>query len=423
MSVVENYYDQHARDEWDRLGVRYRAEFKVTLRALVEFLPPSPADLVDIGGGPGRYAIALAQRGYRLTLVDLSSASLQLAEENAAQAGVRLEACIHANALDLSALPGAGFDSALLLGPLYHLHKLEERRQALEQTRRLVKPGGLVFASFITRFAAFRDAAVNGYTYVQDDPAYGERLLATGIHDNGEGFTDAYFARPEEVVPLGESAGFTTLRLMGCEGLLAGHEEHVNALTGAAHDLWLDLNYRFAQEPSLLGASDHLLYIGRNDAGEVGTDFRIEGPFLHRASDCIPILRMLPDWFGIESAILEYEREIEDLPTFLASVEEDVVGFLSLKRHYDHSAEIFVMAVRPEFHHRGLGRALIAAAEAHARGMGVEYMQVKTLAPSRTDENYAATRAFYQALGYRPLEEFPRIWDEDNPCLVLVKQI
>jgi hypothetical protein len=54
-------------------------------------------------------------------------------------------------------------------------------------------------------------------------------------------------------------------RLMGCEGPLAGHEEYVNSLTEAAHDFWLDLNYRMAQEPSLLGASDHLLYIGRKD--------------------------------------------------------------------------------------------------------------------------------------------------------------
>lgn len=130
-----------------------------------------------------------------------------------------------------------------------------------------MKPGGLVFASVITRFASFRDAAVHGYTYVEDDPAYGEKLLATGVHDNGQGFTDAFFACPEEVVPLGESAGFTTLRLMGCEGLLAEHEDYVNSLSGVAHQVWLDFNYRFAQEPSLLGASDHLLYIGRKEAG------------------------------------------------------------------------------------------------------------------------------------------------------------
>ena len=263
MSNVEKYYDENAQFEWDRLGIRHRAEFENTMRAIAEFLPPAPARLIDIGGGPGRYAIALAERGYRVTLLDLSTGNLELAKQKAAEAKVELEAFVHADARDLSAFPEGSFEAALLLGPLYHLHKLEERRIALEQARRLLKPGGLVFASVITRFASFRDAAVHGYTYVEDNPAYAEKLLTTGVHDSGIGFADAYFARPEEVVPLGESAGFTALRLMGCQGILAGHEDYVNSLSGAAHQVWLDFNYRFAQEPSLLGASDHLLYIGR----------------------------------------------------------------------------------------------------------------------------------------------------------------
>lgn len=152
-------------------------------------------------------------------------------------------------------------------------------------------------------------------------------------------------------------------------------------------------------------------------------NFKIEGPFLQRSSTCVPILRMLPDWFALEADILEYEREIESLPTFLANADGAVRGFLSLKQHNEFSAEILVMAVHPESHHHGIGRALVEAAEAHAHGLGAEYMQVKTLGPSRPDEHYAGTRRFYEALGYRPLEEFTRIWDEDNPCLVLVKRI
>jgi S-adenosylmethionine-dependent methyltransferase len=264
-SNVEKFYNQNSQEEWDRLGSRHRAEYENTLRALMEFLPSTPAKLIDIGGGPGRYAMTLAERGYKVTLVDLSNGNLELAKQKAAEAGVKLDAFVHANALDLTSFQEASFDSALLLGPLYHLHKLEERQAALAQTRRLLKPGGLVFASVITRFASFRDAATNGFSYVQDKPAYSERLLATGIHDDGDGFTDAYFAHPDEVILLGESTGFTTLRLMGCEGILAGREDYVNSLTGAAHDLWLDFNYRFAQEPSLYGASDHLLFIGRKD--------------------------------------------------------------------------------------------------------------------------------------------------------------
>jgi GNAT superfamily N-acetyltransferase len=149
----------------------------------------------------------------------------------------------------------------------------------------------------------------------------------------------------------------------------------------------------------------------------------IEGPLLGQSSVCVPILRLLPDWFGIEAAILNYGREIETLPTFLARSGDRVIGFLSLKPHTPYAAEILVMAVRPEAARRGIGRALVEAAEAYARGLGIEYIQVKTLGPSRPDEGYARTRAFYQAVGFRPMEEFSQIWDKDNPCLILVKRL
>jgi len=149
----------------------------------------------------------------------------------------------------------------------------------------------------------------------------------------------------------------------------------------------------------------------------------IDDPLPGQSSVCAPILRSLPDWFGIEAAILDYEREIDRLPTFLAKADGAVVGFLSLKQHNPFSMEIYVMAVRQEAHRRGIGRVLVEAAETHARSLGIEYMQVKTLGPSRPNEGYAHTRAFYETLGYRPLEEFKQIWDENNPCLVLVKRI
>jgi ribosomal protein S18 acetylase RimI-like enzyme len=152
-------------------------------------------------------------------------------------------------------------------------------------------------------------------------------------------------------------------------------------------------------------------------------DFKIEGPLINQSSVCVPILRALPDWFGIEQDILDYEREIEQLPTFLARLDGSVAGFLSLKQHNPFSAEIYVMAVRPEAHRLGLGRALVQAAENHSHDLGVEYMQVKTLGPSRPDKGYGRTIAFYSALGFRPLEEFPQIWGEANPCLILVKRL
>ena len=64
---------------------------------------------------------------------------------------------------------------------------------------------------------------------------------------------------PDEIKPLMESCGLKTLRLIGCEGIVAGHEEKVNELKGEAWDIWVELNYRLGREPTLYGAADHLL--------------------------------------------------------------------------------------------------------------------------------------------------------------------
>ncbi len=135
------------------------------------------------------------------------------------------------------------------------------------------------------------------------------------------------------------------------------------------------------------------------------------------------ILRRLPDWFGIEESLRMYVRDMHDLPTFVAEVEGDGRAFLTLRQHTPHAAEIHVMAVDPEYHRRGLGRALVARAERWLAARGVEYLQVKTVGPSRDCPHYARTRAFYEAVGFRPLEEIPTLWNEANPCLIMVKRI
>ncbi|HEX7393814.1 MAG TPA: GNAT family N-acetyltransferase [Anaerolineaceae bacterium] len=151
--------------------------------------------------------------------------------------------------------------------------------------------------------------------------------------------------------------------------------------------------------------------------------FSIDGPCLGKGAICDPILRSLPAWFGIEEAIVQYAVDIDHLPTFLASEAGEVMGFLTIKQHYPTSAEVLVMGIRREAHGQGMGRALMHHAQLWLKSQGMEYLQVKTLGPSHPDGNYAKTRAFYLAMGFKPLEEFPQIWDENNPCLILIKRL
>jgi Acetyltransferase (GNAT) family. len=138
---------------------------------------------------------------------------------------------------------------------------------------------------------------------------------------------------------------------------------------------------------------------------------------------CREILATIPTWFGIEDANENYIALAEHEPTIIASLDGRDVGILVLKHHSRYASEVYLMAVRAEHHRRGVGRALLQRAEAQLARAGVEFLQVKTLSASAEDEGYAKTRAFYLAYGFRPLEEFPDLWDPHNPALQLVKAV
>jgi coenzyme F420-0:L-glutamate ligase/coenzyme F420-1:gamma-L-glutamate ligase len=132
------------------------------------------------------------------------------------------------------------------------------------------------------------------------------------------------------------------------------------------------------------------------------------------------VLRDLPEWFGIEESNRAFIEAAATLPTFAARPD---VGFLCVKQHTPNAAELYVMGVRSAHHRQGIGRALVRAAESWCRERGVRYLHVKTLGPSRPSRRYGGTRAFYEAVGFVALEELHGLWDEENPALILVKDV
>ncbi len=140
-------------------------------------------------------------------------------------------------------------------------------------------------------------------------------------------------------------------------------------------------------------------------------------------SVCRTILGALPTWFGIPESVEDYVSAADRFPSVIASIDGEDVGFLTLVHHSPYASEVYVMAILPQRHRRGIGRTMLRHVEDTLGRAGVEFLQVKTLSAKHPDQGYAETRAFYLAYGFRPLEEFPNLWSPGNPALQLVKVV
>lgn len=138
---------------------------------------------------------------------------------------------------------------------------------------------------------------------------------------------------------------------------------------------------------------------------------------------CDTVLHRLPEWFGIEVSIAEYVSLVEEMPFYVAYAGERPVGFLAVRVHNSFTAEVCVMGILKEYHRMGIGSELMGRAEEFCHQKGLVYLTVKTLDGSVDFKPYERTRRFYEKKGFIPLEVFPLLWDEANPCLFLAKHL
>jgi ubiquinone/menaquinone biosynthesis C-methylase UbiE len=252
--------------ERDRLATWARLEAARTWELLERYLPPAPADVLDIGGAEGAYALPLARAGYRVRLLDLIPGHVDEARSASdRQPGHPLAGADVGDARELP-YPDASADAVLLLGPLYHLVDVADRRRALGECRRVLRPGGRLLAAGISRFASAMDGVRCGYL---DEPEFEQTVLddlRDGVHRNPdpEGrpdwFTLAYFHRPEELAAELAAAGFADVTVHAVEGIGALCPDVATALDDPVRrQNLLRTIRRLESEPALLGASPHLL--------------------------------------------------------------------------------------------------------------------------------------------------------------------
>jgi len=262
---IRAYYERG--DEGARLDTLHRLEGVRTRELLERLLPEPPARVLDVGGGAGAYALWLAERRYEVHLIDPVPLHVEQAEAASREAGRPLASATVGDARRLNHAD-ASADGVLLLGPLYHLTQRTERLAALAEGRRVLRPDGTLMAAAISRFAPALEGLRKDLLRDPDFEEIVERDLRDGQHRNPtrhpRWFTTAYFHAPAELHGELVAARFDGVEVLAIEGM----GEWLPDL-----DTWLDdperrellmrTLRRLEREPSLLGASPHLLAVGR----------------------------------------------------------------------------------------------------------------------------------------------------------------
>ncbi|MFP3985296.1 MAG: class I SAM-dependent methyltransferase [Candidatus Bathyarchaeia archaeon] len=244
----------------------HRIEFFVTMHFLDKYLP-GKALILDAGGGPGRYTVELAKRGYEVILLDLVPEMLEVAERKIRRAGLRkkVRQIVEGSIEDLSMFDDEAFDGVLCLGgPLCHILDQPRRERAVRELVRVARKDAPIFASVISCLGLIKSML----TRFQQEMPYALHHLETGDYIpgvHGEGFTAAHWFLPEELRGLFEAQGVEVLEMAGLEGLSSHHPRETNKLSRDQEKwkIWMEIIHKTCTHPAVVGCSEHFLLVGK----------------------------------------------------------------------------------------------------------------------------------------------------------------
>lgn len=264
------YYNDSGDKEWQRLEAMW-TEFFVNSTFIKRFLKPN-SRILDIGAGPGRYSIALAQNGHSVWIADPAASLIDQAKQRAHEAGV-LEQILGFDLLDvrdLGKFSDASFDAALAMGPFYHLQEPLDRILAAREISRVLRPGGHAFLAFVPRtYVVARCLAEPSYFKSIASPNELVNFWATGCYDSGEPgrWTGAFCGKIGEMCDLFINAGLERCQLVSSESVTMYMDMEqmasLHKMKEPARSHFETLILECAEEPEMSGLSVHALYIGK----------------------------------------------------------------------------------------------------------------------------------------------------------------
>jgi ubiquinone/menaquinone biosynthesis C-methylase UbiE len=262
-----SYYEGFDEDNRLTSGVGL-LEFARMQELILRFLSSPPGVVLDVGGGPGRYACWLARNGYEVHLVDPVRKHVDQARKASnSQPDYPLASIIQGDARSLRR-EEESVNALLLMGPLYHLPDRDQRLMALREANRVLKPGGMLVAKAINRFASLMDGLISGYI---DDPSFIPVLcrdLDDGQHWRDENtskyFTTSFFHLPEELEAEVLEAGFEQKGLYSVQGPgRMARDLDMRMSDPAKRAQLLDLIRTVEQEKTLLGIASHFVVVAQ----------------------------------------------------------------------------------------------------------------------------------------------------------------
>jgi len=268
-TLVKEYYSTQVRNEWRRLirDAYHRLEFDTTFHFLDKYLPKRGL-ILDAGGGPGRYTLELAKKGYDVVLLDATRANLDFALRQIKRHGLqaRVPEITAGSIVDLSRFSDASFDAVLCSGgPLSHILDPHQRESAISELIRVVKPGAPIFVSVIGLFGVMVEILI--YEQHEIDMPHFELIRKTGDYLGGRGFTACHFFLPEELHQAFTRPDVHILEMVGLEGISSNHSRQLNQLAKdeKRFKIWLDTHIQTCAHPSAIGISEHMLIVCRKN--------------------------------------------------------------------------------------------------------------------------------------------------------------
>lgn len=265
---VKAFYGQDEHYEFNRLiqDAFHRLELDTTLYFIDKFMPEA-GHILDAGGGPGRYTMEMAKRGFTVSHLDLNPNYSEYTKNVMAENDLSkyLASSDEGDICDLSRFEDSTFDGVLCLGgPLSHVLDRNERKEAINELIRVTKPGSYIFCSVIGRLALLCRVLTDFPNELTMDKYI--RYRDTGDYDGSQGFTACHFFLADDLKKAFDSQDIDFVELIGLEGLSSANPDSVNKLyenDKEAFEIWWQTHLKLCTHPAVVDTSQHMMIVCR----------------------------------------------------------------------------------------------------------------------------------------------------------------